>query len=688
MTTFFLLLACGGGRGGEPPDVTITSHAAGDRVLDGFTTRLEAYASDPDGPAADLKATWKAGGGLLCAGRVQDDGVSVCEVVLPSGNLELTVADQDGNKAVARAAVRLEPASLPEVLLTLPEPPFYSDRVLDVQVVVADAEDPAEALVLAAFSDLDGELELARNPDTEGRASARWSLSEGRHALTVSATDRDGLVGEALAEVSVGGPATAPSCQVTSPADAGLFAPGDAVRLAGTVSDADIPETDLLVTWNSSRDGELAEGPPAPGGLTELTVDTLSVGNHTLTLRAEDDAALTCSDAVDVLVDRAPRVAWLSPADGALWNEGEEVVLVASVEDDEDAASDLVVTWSSDRDGELGSTPGDAKGTASQALSTLSAGSHRLTAVAEDPWGLQDAATVTVAVNGLPGAPVVTVGPSPAFTDDDLVASAKPPTDPEGDAVSLSWSWYVDGKLSGPSTGPTLPATATTRGQTWTVEVVATDGLGSGPVGSASVVVENTPPELSSVVVSPSSPVTTSTLTAVASATDADDDVVGFSYSWRVDGVFAGSGITLSGSAFEKGDRVDLEVVPRDGTDDGATGSAAVTIENSPPAAPGVALSPAAPGDDDDLVCVVTAASVDADGDAVSYAVAWQLDGVPWPEPPDSGMVPLRPTTTTWPDDTVPADATTAGQTWSCTVTPDDGDDVGGSAAASVEVAG
>ena len=43
--------------------------------------------------------------------------------------------------------------------------------------------------------------------------------------------------------------------------------------------------------------------------------------------------------------------------------------------------------------------------------------------------------------------------------------------------------------------------------------------------------------------------------------------------------------------------------------------------------------------------------------------------------------------TTTWSGDTVDASETQAGETWECTVTPDDGDDEGVDATASVEIA-
>jgi len=51
---------------------------------------------------------------------------------------------------------------------------------------------------------------------------------------------------------------------------------------------------------------------------------------------------------------------------------------------------------------------------------------------------------------------------------------------------------------------------------------------------------------------------------------------------------------------------------------------------NRPPSAPVIALTPSAPGDGDDLVCAVTSAAVDPEGDPVGYAFAWTRNGQPF----------------------------------------------------------
>ena len=86
--------------------------------------------------------------------------------------------------------------------------------------------------------------------------------------------------------------------------------------------------------------------------------------------------------------------------------------------------------------------------------SDLSPGEHSLTVTATDPAGLYDSARVSFTVNQLPSAPVVELSPDPALTDEDLrVSLTTPSLDPEGDTVTYSYAWYLDGVPSSAEEG-------------------------------------------------------------------------------------------------------------------------------------------------------------------------------------------------------------------------------------------
>ncbi len=99
-----------------------------------------------------------------------------------------------------------------------------------------------------------------------------------------------------------------------------------------------------------------------------------------------------------------------------------------------------------------------------------------------------------------------------------------------------------------------------------------------------------------------------------------------------------------------------------DGVDDatGDTGSHdGPTVQNSPPTAPVVDVTPDSPVTTDDLVCTITTPSTDPDaGDTVTYTYEWYKDGVL-----QAGLI----------TDTVDSTNTAKGEVWKCVVTPNDG---------------
>ncbi|MEM7052613.1 MAG: M20/M25/M40 family metallo-hydrolase [Acidobacteriota bacterium] len=91
-----------------------------------------------------------------------------------------------------------------------------------------------------------------------------------------------------------------------------------------------------------------------------------------------------------------PQVTISSPAGGAVFTVGDAVTLVASASDAEDGDLSPAVSWSSSRDGALGSG-------ASVTTSSLSIGSHLVTATVSDSAGASDSATVSLTVDPAPG---------------------------------------------------------------------------------------------------------------------------------------------------------------------------------------------------------------------------------------------------------------------------------------------
>jgi hypothetical protein len=198
----------------------------------------------------------------------------------------------------------------------------------------------------------------------------------------------------------------------------------------------------------------------------------------------------------------------------------------------------------------------------------------------------------------------------------------------------------------------------------FTIRATDTDGLSTEVSLDITINAVPTSPDVS---LSPDPAYTVDTLTATASgSTDPDaSGTVSYAYAWYENGILSTVSTTASfpNSDTTKDHTYRVVVTPSDGTGDGATGEAEVTVLNTAPVLSGPTLSASTVYVGDTLTCAASAADDDA-ADAVTLSYLWS-DGS---------------TETTY---AVTADDD-PGDTISCTVTADDGDggtDVGSAGA-------
>lgn len=491
-----------------------------------------------------------------------------------------------------------------------------------------------------------------------------------------------------------------PDAAITSHVDREAVTADVALELRGQASDADDAADGLTAAW--FVDGvETCTGAPADGGRTVCTV-TLGAGEAAVSLEVTDPAGSVATDRLTLVAvvsdtgGEAPTCGITAPDGDVALTEGEVLRVDAWVADADTSLDQLAVTWTSDKDGDLGTSSPASDGAVVFTTDALSVDAHTVSMHVDDGDGGTCSALVVVTVaSGVdlpPSAPSVVITPDPATSADDLVAVATGSVDPEGEAVTLSYTWFVDGVEQADWTTDTVAAAATSRDEVWLVVVTPQDGTQAGPPGEAQVTIGDSLPVVSSVSLSPDPATTDDTLIAAVTATDGDGDPITLAYAWTVDGV----GVTATGDSLDGGTHFDkhqdvvVTVTPSDHSGTGLPVSSAVlTIANSPPEAPGVSISPASPRAGGALRCLVDTDGVDADGDTLTYEMTWDVDGVAYVAGGDSGDTGgpwVGPSTTTWADDTVPAAETEAGEVWTCTVTPDDGDDLGTAAAVSVTI--
>jgi len=207
----------------------------------------------------------------------------------------------------------------------------------------------------------------------------------------------------------------APAVLTTRPTNGSVVPPAVPVTLTASASDAEDGDLSAAVVWTSSLAGPLGAG-------SAVTVPGLEAGMHTISARATDSAGHTATETITLFVGTPPTLAILSPADGAAIAPGATVTLRASAADREDGDLGAAVTWSSDRDGALGT------GTMLVAPG-LSAGSHAITAAVTDTSGIETRASIRISVR--PG--TLAIAPSA-----DTYVSSSSPTKNYGLATLLT----------------------------------------------------------------------------------------------------------------------------------------------------------------------------------------------------------------------------------------------------------
>jgi len=219
----------------------------------------------------------------------------------------------------------------------------------------------------------------------------------------------------------------APIVTITAPADNASFTEGDNINFVATANDQEDGDLSTQISWSSSIDDELGIG-------ASINVNNLSVGQHVITASVTDNGGETGTADITVIVtaieNTAPEVTIVSPADNFTIVQGNTATFTGAAFDLEDGQIDGDISWSSNVDGNLGSG-------ATINVSTLSLGTHIITASVVDSEGEPGNASITVNVIELvqgdvaisidPGS--ITVNENALFTIDVAVATGSQEVD-------------------------------------------------------------------------------------------------------------------------------------------------------------------------------------------------------------------------------------------------------------------
>lgn len=278
-----------------------------------YSDRLVSFAAvvtDTEDTPDELVLEWKEFtlGVLPIDLSVSADGTATGVSYMEAGDYyaTLTATDTDGKSTSANVSFRVGPPnSAPTCSISSPVDGDYAaeGETVNLRGRVDDVDVPEDWLAVTWSSDQDGVVATS-TPDSSGNVLASTStLSAGAHTLSMVATDEVGATCTALVSFSV---STPPTIELKAPLDGDEFEEGDNVFFWAEVDDGEDAPDDLLVTWTSSVDGLIStQGADSTGSIL-FSLDTLSVGTHTLLATVEDLTGLTATEVIVFEVNGAP----------------------------------------------------------------------------------------------------------------------------------------------------------------------------------------------------------------------------------------------------------------------------------------------------------------------------------------------------------------------------------------------
>ncbi len=168
-----------------------------------------------------------------------------------------------------------------------PKLPFNATWVMEASRRCASGEK------LVWSSDLEGQLGV-------GSAFSKALIIPGEHLITLTATDSEGLSGNASVRITVKSNAI-PVVTINSPRDGAYYRTGTKVIFEGVAVDEEDPSfPNGAFVWRSNRSGVLGTGP-------RLEKSDLATASHTVTLSVADQQGQTGQATVVVhIVDNLP----------------------------------------------------------------------------------------------------------------------------------------------------------------------------------------------------------------------------------------------------------------------------------------------------------------------------------------------------------------------------------------------
>ena len=218
-----------------------------------------------------------------------------------------------------------------------------------------------------------------------------------------------------------------PEIAILSPIGAGPYFQTDSINFVANAYDVEDGNLEALVQWSSNIDSVLGTGASLGA--------SISAGEHIITATVVDSHGNTTSASINLSVqpNTAPQLNIQSIQDGAIFNDGEVVLLTADANDMEEGNISANIQWTSSLSGLLG--------TGSPVQASLSVGSHVITASITDTAGVTVTQSVTLHINALPVLTLLSPQDGVVFNAGDVVALAGTANDVEDGNIGTTIQW-------------------------------------------------------------------------------------------------------------------------------------------------------------------------------------------------------------------------------------------------------
>ena len=159
---------------------------------------------------------------------------------------------------------------------------------------------------------------------------------------------------------------------------------GSEIAFTGTATSVKDGNLTSSIVWSSDLDGVIGSG-------ASFTLSTLSTGTHVITASVTDSDSKMGSISHKITINPVgiPSISITDPVDGLVSVDGSEITFTGTATSVKDGNLTSSIVWSSDLDGVIGSG-------ASFTLSTLSTGTHIITASVTDSDSKTNSASIII----------------------------------------------------------------------------------------------------------------------------------------------------------------------------------------------------------------------------------------------------------------------------------------------------